>query len=331
MRSLVCQWVPALLLTSFVVGCSCGESHMRDDAGPTASDAWAPLVRDGGDYGCTCCDGTSFLTSGPAACETECAFRCPDAGPLPDAGSCGPRAAEVVCFDHVRAGTPTSVDITLVPTDDDCFCEQELTCEVALDPSGGLGLRTALCPETPICRACFGPPVGSCELPALDEGPLRVNIEGEPALDLTVTPMDVIPERADVCVRTAQIDSCGAIWDPMQFVSDRACHPSWVLPGARVTIDVQEACGGCMQIGPCEVMVLDRTIFVRPTVLPNSCDIACDPACHHTEHRCVTPPLEPGLYTVAVDGLTVTDDGPPSTIDVSPMGVSVETCRGSRS
>jgi hypothetical protein len=160
---------------------------------------------------------------------------------------------------------------------------------------------------------------------------MRVRVNGEDAFDLRVTPADVLPERADVCVRTAQIDSCGAVFSPELLASDRACHTSWVPIGTRVPIRVEDACGGCHQIGPCTVTVLDSTIVVRPTRLPNACEIACDPVCIHTEHVCVTPPLREGRYIVSVQGLTVTDDGPPSTIEVSASGgVAVEECRGSR-
>lgn len=331
----LCQWVPCVLFAAWVGGCSCGMTHGLDDDAGIRPDAGGPS-----DYLCECPCGRSGLTSGPDACGLLCATLCegPDGGPWRDAdlaldaGSCGPRPIEVVCFDHVREGQETTVEVTLDPAGEDCFCGQEITCAPErAGASSVLALQTALCPETPICRACESAPVGSCTLPPLAAGPMRVRINGQDAFDLDVTPADVLPERADVCVRTAQIDSCGAVFTPELLGSDRACHASWVPTGTRVPIRVEDACGGCQQIGPCTVTVLDSTILVRPTRLPNSCDIACDPVCDHTEHLCVTPPLRDGRYTVMVQGLTVTDDGPPSTIEVSASGgVAVEECRGSR-
>ncbi len=343
MRSALCQWVPVLgsLLLTFplgLTGCSCGDTHVREDAGGLVTDSDLLVDASGpSDYLCECCVGVTRLVANASQCPAACAGLCEgvDAGTPIDAdpGTCGERAVEVVCFDHIRAGEVSSLEVTLQPREDDCFCGQEIACEqvriLGVDPV--VALESELCPETPICRACESPPVSTCALEPLPEGLTRVRINDQDAMDLFVTPPDVMPERAAVCVRTAQIDSCGAIWDPTGFESDRACHPSWVPTGTRVTIDVQESCGGCMQIGPCEVVVLDDTIRVRPTRLPNACDIACDPSCRHDVHTCVTPPLEDGRYTVVVEGLVVTDDGPPSTIDVSPSGgVAVETCRGSR-
>lgn len=336
MRVFLCQWVPGLLLWASMAGCSCGMSHGLDEDAAARPDSGGPS-----DYLCECPCGRSGLTSGPEACGLLCATLCegPDGGPWldsdllpPDAGSCGERPIEVVCFDHVAAGRETTVEVTLDPAGEECFCGQEITCEPErTGASSVLALRTALCPEHPICRACESAPVGACALPPLAEGPMRVRVNGEDAFDLEVTPADVIPERADVCVRTAQIDSCGAVFAPELLQSDRACHTSWVPTGTRVPIRVEDACGGCHQIGPCTVTVLDSTIVVRPTRMPNSCEIACDPVCIHTEHVCVTPPLREGRYTVSVQGLLVTDDGPPSTIDVSPSGgVAVEECRGAR-
>ncbi|MBN8611017.1 MAG: hypothetical protein J0L92_10560 [Deltaproteobacteria bacterium] len=343
MRVSVCQWVPASLAFLGVVfglaGCSCGDTHVRDDAGAAVADSDLRVDAGGpSDYLCECCVGVSRLVANASECPAACAGLCEgaDAGPpgvdAPSA-TCGERAVEVVCFDHVRAGEATSLEVTLQPRPDDCYCGQALRCEqvriVGADPV--IALESELCPETPTCRACEAPPVSTCALEAMPAGRTRVRINDEDAMDLVITPPDVMPERAAVCVRTAQIDSCGALWDPSVFTSDRACHPSAVRTGTRVTIDVEEACGGCAQIGPCEVMVLDDTIRVRPTSLPNSCEIACDPACRHDVHTCVTPPLEDGLYTVVVEGLVVTDDGPPSTIEVSSDGgLSTEVCRGSR-
>lgn len=335
MLRLVCQWVPSVLVAAWLGGCSCGMSHSLNDDVGTRPDSGGPS-----DYFCECCPGSFLLAPSAEACPGVCAGRCVDAGGIPtdsdllppDAGSCGDRAVEVVCFDHVAAGRETTVEVTLDPAGEDCFCGQEITCEPErVGASSVLALRTGLCPETPICRACESAPVAACTLPPLGEGSMRVRVNGQDAFDLDVTPADVLPERADVCVRTAQIDACGAVFEPELLASDRACHTSWVPTGTRVPIRVEDACGGCHQIGPCTVTVLDSTIVVRPTRMPNSCDIACDPVCLHTEHLCVTPPLRDGRYTVMVQGLTVTDDGPPSTIDVSPSGgVAVEECRGAR-
>ena len=305
---------------------------LDDDAG-SRPDSGGPSA-----YFCDCCPGSFVLAPSPESCPSVCAGRCEDASvgtdadlPTPDAGSCGSRPIEVVCFDHVAAGRGTTVEVTLDPTGDERFCGQGISCTPErVGASSVLALRTALCPETPICRACESAPIAARTLPPLAEGPMRVRVNGENAFDLTVTPADVLPERADECVRTAQVDSCGAVFEPALLESDRACHAGWALPGSRVAIRVEYACGGCQQIGPCTVTVLDSTVIVRPTRMPRSCEIACDPVCIHTEHVCVTPPLREGLYAVSVQGLLVTDDGPPSTIEVSATGTPREECRGAR-
>jgi hypothetical protein len=326
----LCHWVPAFLFAGVVAGCSCGETHLRDDAG-LGADTGGPS-----DYLCECCPGVTRLAASAAGCPAACAGLCEGAdggGIVPDAGSsCGPRAAEVVCFDHVSAGREGHLEVLFDPAGEGCFCDQAITCEEErVGASTVLGLQTALCPELPICFACGPSPVASCTIALRGEGSTRVRINGEDAFDLNVAPADVMPERADVCVRTAQVDSCGAIWAPETLSSDRACHLDAVSTGTRVPIRVEDACGGCEQIGPCTVVVLDDLITVTPTRMPNTCEIACPPVCAHTEHLCVTPPLADGVYTVLVRGLTVTDDGPPSTITVGADGpAAVEVCRGSR-
>ena len=195
-----------------------------------------------------------------------------------------------------------------------------------------IALHTQICPPAALCDACEPLPVGACMVSAREEGTVRVQLDGEDAFDLPILPADVFPEPADVCVRPAQIDGCGALWPALDVVSDRACHPGWVPTGTRVPIHVEEECGGCAQVGPCTVTVVDATILVAPTRLPYACEIACDPVCDHTEHVCLTPPLRDGHYTVVVRGLSMDDLDPVGTIDVSPSGgVPDEICRGTRS
>lgn len=282
---------------------------------------------------CDCCGFTFTLPEGVECTRLSCAPICAalgdggvDAGPRRDAPidpSCGPRPLDLLCLDHIPAGRPTSVSITLGLDEGECFCEQALTCEARIIGDRTLALSTALCPETPICRACEGPPVGTCDLPAMEAGTWRVEVNGEEAMDLVVT--DAFPERADVCIRRAVVDSCGATWMPSRFEVGRACHPSAVGAGQRATIRVFDACGGCTQRGPCEVTVFENTIRVHSTRLPNSCDIACPPSCEPDEHVCITPPLAPGRYDVAIEGLPA---GSSTVIEVAPGASGEELCVG---
>jgi hypothetical protein len=304
MVSRMCRPAPRALsaLALALVLASCADSHGRGDrdAGALSDAARVPL---------------------------------PDAGtaPVPDAAAavdaaldptCGPRAFDLLCLDHVSAGEPTTVQL-VARSGTDCFCEQHLACSARIVSEGVLAIDTSLCPASPACFACHDEAAGACELPALTEGTWRVTIDGEEALELAVVPAGVLPERADVCIRGAITDSCGAIFMPSRFEVGRACHPDRVAPGTRAEIHVFDACGGCVQRGPCEVTVLESMILVRATRMPNSCDIACPPVCNPDEHVCVTPPLAAGGYRVVVDGLP-TDES--TTIEVAAGPPGVETC-----
>ncbi len=317
MRSLPCHFGSLVLTVALASLAGCYRSHAAG-------------------FECDCC-GIAFIISDPASCTAAaCAPICAAVGdggvpardaarrdsPLP--ADCGARPLDLMCFDHVRAGTPTNVTITLAPGEE-CFCDQALSCEVSVLSGGQLSLTTALCPEVPICRACSGPPVATCTLPPLPEGTWEVLVNGERALDLPVTPTDVFPERADVCVRRAIVDGCGAIWEPTSFEVGRACHDDVVSPGTTVPIRVYDACGGCWQRGPCDVTVFDDIIRVRATRMPYSCDIACPPVCNPDEHVCLTPPLAPGRYRVVIDGLAVDES---TTLNVMAGGDGEETCAG---
>lgn len=284
-------------------------------------------------FECDCC-GVALILSDPARCTPlECAPSCAAVGEAgvtrPDApltGECGLRPLDLLCFDHIRAGTPTEVAITLGLDASECFCDQELTCEASILTTGRLQLTTALCPETLVCRACAGPPVATCRLPPLTEGLWGVYVNDVQRLDVTVTPADVFPERADVCIRRSVVDDCGTIYDPEPFDVGRACHAEVVSPGVPVPIRVYDACGGCVQTGPCEVTVFDDLIRVRATRMANSCDFVCPPVCHLDEHVCLTPPLAPGRYQVLVEGLSVDENTSLEVVPGAPSGG--EACAG---
>jgi hypothetical protein len=318
MRSPSCHFGPfllAILVLSSLAGCY--RSHAAG-------------------FECDCC-GVALILSDPAACTPlACAPICAsvgDTGVRRDVGrpdtslptECGERPLDLLCFDHIRAETPTDVTIALGLDASECFCDQELTCEVSLLSPLRLELSTALCPETPVCRACGGPPVATCRLPALPEGVYGVYLNGERSMQVTVTPIDVFPERADVCIRRSIVDSCGTTGDIQSFEVGRACHEEAAPPGVSVPIRVYDACGGCWQRGPCEVTVFDDIIRVRATRMPNSCDIACPPVCQPDEHVCLTPPLAPGSYRVLIDGLPVDEN---TTIDIAPGASGGEVCAG---
>ena len=54
-----------------------------------------------------------------------------------------------------------------------------------------------------------------------------------------------------------------------------------------------------------EVTVVDNTIRVAATRMPNGCDLVCPPVCRFDEHVCLTPPLAEGSYIVVVEGLAI--------------------------
>lgn len=318
MRLLPCLFAP-LALASLVAGCF-------DSYGPGGRPDAGGL----GDYVCNCC-GVEVLAGSAAdcvsgICDPYCLFPPPDAGTdAPLDASCGPRPIDVMCFDHVPAGRPTTVSVALGVDGADCFCEQDVICTAAIIGDHVLSLSTSLCPLVPLCRACTSPASGTCTLPAMAAGAWRVVVNGDDAFALDVTPSDVLPEPADVCLTTATSGSCGAIWPPAGFDVGRACHDDRTTPGTRLPIRVYDACGGCTENGPCEVTVLEHSIHVSATRMSIGCELVCPPVCTFDEHVCYTPPLEAGSYTVAVDGLAIDEA---TTVEVGSGLTGTETCAG---
>lgn len=311
MRPLLCLIVPLLLLPG------CADSHGRGaDAG---RDAGGPV-----DYLCECCPGVSVLAGSPAGCSLACLGLCGDADAGPPPAICGAREVELLCLDHVRVGVATEVEVTYAP-DGECFCEQAITCDARIAGPGRLSLTTMLCPERPFCRACGGPPTGTCTLPALPTpGTWQIEVNGRTTMDLEVVPADVMPERADVCLTHAPPGGCGD-YTPEGFTVGRACHSSWAAPGTRVPIRVTESCGTCTSVGPCEVTVLDGVVQMSATQMQGVCGFDCPEVCMANERVCWTPPLAPGRYAVVVDGLALDES---TVLDVSEGGFAVDTCAG---
>lgn len=258
------------------------------------------------------------------------ALGAPDSAVATDATldpSCGPQIVDAICLDHVRAGVPTEITVPLGELEESCFCDQDIRCEVAIVAPGRLELTTHLCPETPLCRACQTSVTGRCSVPPLTEGTWEVSIDGARSLDLTVVPADVIPERADVCIRRAIDDGCGVSWPAAPFDVGRACHEESIPAGTRAHVRVYDACGsgGCHTSGPCEVTVVGELIRVQATRASILCDVACPPACVPDEHVCITPPLAEGEYRMIIEGLAVDEA---TTIRVGPGASDDEVCAG---
>jgi hypothetical protein len=239
--------------------------------------------------------------------------------------SCGPRRVDAICLDHVRAGVATEITVPLGELEDTCFCDQDIRCDTAVVRPGTLALTTYLCPELPVCRACAPSATGRCTLPPLTAGTWQVEINGARSLELTVVPADVLPERADVCIRRAIDDGCGTVWPATTFDVSHVCHEASIQPGERAHLRIHDACGGCMLRGPCEVTVVDGFIRARATRMPSGCDLACPPGCFDDEHVCITPPLAEGEYRVIVEGLAVDES---TTIRVEAGADGGEACAG---
>lgn len=270
---------------------------------------------------CECCPGVSILSMHGFACSVACLGLC----------GCADRRPAVVCFRAPVADVPIDMEVQVPP--DDCYCGQTLRCSVeALEDR--IGISSQLCPGVP-CEVCGDPPpTPRCTIPARPEGRHHVS----PNVDLiggNLFELDVLspsdPEAdADVCIRPS-LQACGAPWAPEPLISDRACHASAIETGTQAIIEVEDACSERRQPGYCTVSVRDSVITVRPTRTPSRCPgFGRTGSCAHPVHTCVTPRLAEGRYTVIVEGLTVTDGSPPTTIDVVPSGVAFRSCRGSR-
>ncbi len=310
-----------------LAGCSCSESHVRDDAGAGVDTGGI------GDYACLCCDGTTILARGPEECPALCAtHRCEDAGPAPDAGSCRP-AGDVVCFTQAPvAGDPFTAEITIGPSSSgtDCYCGQALVAESSVSAER-VDLGVGLCPPEAFCAACEPAPTARRTFTPAREGRVTFRINGTDAFMLGVAPTGAVAEPTPTCIRSAQLDGCSSIDSVEDFDVDRACFRDIVPDGARVTIRVEEACGACEQIGPCTVTVSDdNRIWVEPTRGQDLCDHVCPGVCTHYEHVCVTPPLPIGHYEIVIPRMIDSGLSPNPTLDVGAAGLGEEVCHGPR-
>ncbi len=321
MRPIVCRLAPAaspaailLSLSLAALAPGCFESRGREE----------PSMR------CDCC-GTSVVARpgegcGAGVCDPFCgprpdAARPRDAGPLDAGADCGARIADVVCSEDVRAGEPSTLEVVM-GLGEDCFCGQDIACEVSIEGPRVLSLRTSLCPLVPICRACAPHATGTCDVPPLEVGEWTVRLDGRPARTLIVAPSDVPLEWSPSCVRRSLDDGCALGASPEQFSIASACHASGASEGQRLLIQVTDECGGCTQVGPCAVDVQHDIVHVRPTRLANTCEIACPPACFEQVHVCLTPPLAAGDYRVLVHGALPTE----SRLRVGPGADSRQIC-----
>jgi hypothetical protein len=250
-----------------------------------------------------------------------------DAGPFPSDGGviCSDDRATLTCFSHVTAGVETRVEVVL-GGDGSCYCGESVGCIAERGPDRTLSIRTALCAGPVLCEACFPFVEGECVLPALEEGPWNVEINGRYAYVLDVLPDGIAPERGEVCTRSAAEDHCVAGMPSNQpVVVDFVCAPAGAFPSERVRIRVNDSCGGCgVTPGPCTVETFDDVVRVRPTRVVADCDADCAGVCESEEHLCWTPPLEAGTYRLIIDGL----DGYEPTLTVGGGSTTTEVCGG---
>ena len=339
-RANVRQWpflalwiVPLLLAGCFGSHGNSPDAGPRPDSGPDARPGWDGAICDcfcspavprpcgpGGSCGddvcprpCDCCDGT--VSAEPwETCEEACDETCGD--------TCAPAPADLLCdFSHVVANTPTTIPVVM----QGCFCVGSVTCSAEITGDRVLELSTMECIDPDVdCDGCVPFLEGSCDLPPLAAGPWRIDINGHPALDLEVTPEDVLPERGSVCIRRGERDeSCGVSWPPAEMHPSHACHPLHAWPNERVAITLEDPCGGCgVSAGPCKVDVFDDVIRVQPSALHTLCDIACPTICTPREDVCWTPRLEEGTWRIIVEGI----DGYESTLQVGREPIPGEVC-----
>ncbi len=311
----------SLLLALGLVGCSCAESHVRDDAGARVDTGGI------GDYGCLCCDGATILAGGPEECPALCAGRCEDAGVAPECVQSG----EVACFTQAPAvGDPFSITLRPRPSLDgvDCYCGQDLVSELATDAQG-VALTSELCPPVALCRACLPPPTSTVSFTPTEAGTTVVRLDGQDAFALDVARAGIGGGPTPTCVVAAPGDFCADVRTVRSFVTDKVCYGPTATPGTQVTIRVEDPCGGCEPIGPCTVRVGEGRIVVEPTYAGDRCDRDCTEVCTNHVHVCVTPPLPEGHYDVVFPGgLDINDDQPSPTLDVGGGDPADEVCYG---
>ncbi|MDQ3031081.1 MAG: hypothetical protein M3Y87_01590, partial [Myxococcota bacterium] len=136
------------------------------------------------------------------------------------------------------------------------------------------------------------------------------------------------PDGGQRCVRRADEGSCGREPSPATFGPSRACHPSGAFVGERVPIRVTDGCGDCGTIaGACDVRLTpDGALVVTARSLWNGCDVDCPAVCIEREDVCWTPPLPAGRWPVIIEGMIMTDDRPPTMIEVGGTPTPGESC-----
>ncbi len=258
-----------------------------------------------------------------------------DSGPW-DGGTLGcPEAPlDLLCgTDTVFAGVEQTIDV-LIGASDRCYCGERIDCvaRYGAEPFT-LSIEAGLCADGALCDACFPYVDGTCTLPPLEAGSWRVDINGEPALQLGVLEPDVLPEMGAECTSPARVDdaSCGITWPPADGDHDQVCHPQAVYPNTRAELEVTRNCGSCGEsAGPCEVEIFDDVIRVRPSTVYSGCDVDCPAICVPRTDVCTTPPLPEGTWRVFVEGAvdfesTIVSTGDPG---FAPDEICVATTSG---
>lgn len=307
-----------ILATMFtLVGCF-GSHGSSDDAG-------IPDARTGTDSSLH--DAGLIDAPGPDACDCFCGavrYECDPGGGCTCPDECPLRRvarADLLCdFSHVTANVPTTISVAL----QGCYCDGFVECSASIAGDHVLALTTNDCTDPDVdCDGCNPFLEGTCDLPPLEEGLWRIDVNGLPSFELQVIPEDVLPERGSTCIRRgAEDESCGVGWPPGPLEPRLSCHPTHALPGRRVPITVSDPCGGCgTHAGPCKVDVFDDVIRVQPSTLYSLCDVDCPGVCVPRDDVCWTPRLEEGTWRVFIEGLDYE-----STIEVAPAPSTGEIC-----
>ncbi|MCB9593091.1 MAG: hypothetical protein H6719_10195 [Sandaracinaceae bacterium] len=232
-----------------------------------------------------------------------------DAGPAtPPPTACTTLDMTIACTDTGNGAVPVGVPYDLpiaLGGPEDCFCGEQIDCEARIVGPHQIALDSFLCIPPLLCDGCFPFVAGSCRLPPLEEGTWHALVNGRDAFDLRVTDASPVVGPVDACVTLpGDASPCDPLWIPQPELVDQICLPAIAPPGTPIHVAVTDFCLHCGdEIGSCEVVRTANDVRIVPTSLPPSCDIDCIVECSQFESTCVIPPLEPGAYTVHVDGL----------------------------
>jgi hypothetical protein len=233
-------------------------------------------------------------------------------GPIDSGLYCPLARADYLCLGSflVQPGRAFQLPLSFAT----CGCCINSECAVSVDSGARtLELTTTLCPDPCDCSMCVTPTV-SCEVPALDEGDWRVNVNGAAALTLPVYYDTGVVPPPPACVHFAEPSACAgdATVPGILSATNFACAYAGAPAPDAYVIEVTDPCGGCAQESTCTVRLEPRytddlppggELYVNPNRYSESC-VDCLPVCARVSRTCQVPPLVSGdTYRVHVEGV----------------------------